>query len=908
MGSQVNTRNSKKHAENSRAEPKPAKQTFGFGISNLTSAEDSKLATKAKSGPKDAKRTPEKGKTSPQLKKAIRKPSPSKKIKSILKSSNSKRSVVEAKPSESMLLLLGGESAKKAQQAKSMLKETTNTQKQATQSAKTKEMKQDLNQKAKQVNKSKQSKVEDTPIGITLVGSRRRDKKKDETMDRLMMLEAAAEKKGKGGTQPESTKNEKNTSKTSPIPSPKPSPATKQPSVPEKEILQTRSSKRSQIFQESQKDVHQKVPQVTVSAPKAQQPTQKPAKTNNVMTKKIAPKVHNSNPSQDRKTSSKIVTSHGLFSNLMADDEDAINMDELIGQSSHEIKPARAKESSAKSPEKKSNNPVSQADLLDEIMNIHSTHLQDQSDEYSYDEAGEEEESANERGEHDGYRSRSRTAEKKVFKIVSQLNKKGRAKKSVEEKIQKAQTENKPVIIQQKLDVPWEQITEVKELLKQNIQQEQEKKRDVQRENQKESVSVAILNALHSVGSKGLFKKIIHYAQENFKEDVVGQIMSELGIRTRKRRERKFEMPLEEMRAIQRFEETHRRHPILEEDYDEPDMLEEEEEEHHYTQNVRAASIKSIGLDINELVTAEVQDSNLQTPSRQKIVKSFHGNNLSNFIEAKDEIDESQPSFLNLTPKSPNAIDFDELSGAKHIPSPQKHIRSAQQTHQHDESVFNTQHASTEKNAEYPVWQSAEVLLAQDYTEEPVQIQENIFESEQEDAMQLEQDQELKQSRDAISSDGQDDFNQNMAEESEKSEGTDFEPVNDVQFERSNFQASSSSIYHTLQNNGHQVSQPVASGSVSANQGFSSPQKSNHNQTPSKQMAEEQPQYSPRLICEPTEEDLQNSHSQSEESRESPEVDDEGDYENELEAPVILEDDERDPQSKHQSEVEESSE
>lgn len=61
----MNTRNSKKHAENSRAEPKPAKQTFGFGISNLTSAEDSKLATKAKSGLKDAKRTPEKGKTSP---------------------------------------------------------------------------------------------------------------------------------------------------------------------------------------------------------------------------------------------------------------------------------------------------------------------------------------------------------------------------------------------------------------------------------------------------------------------------------------------------------------------------------------------------------------------------------------------------------------------------------------------------------------------------------------------------------------------------------------------------------------------------------------------------------------------------------------------------------------------------
>ena len=60
--------------------------------------------------------------------------------------------------------------------------------------------------------------------------------------------------------------------------------------------------------------------------------------------------------------------------------------------------------------------------------------------------------------------------------------------------------------------------------------------------------------------------------------------------------------------------------------------------------------------------------------------------------------------------------------------------------------------------------------------------------------MQVEQQQEEQLQRDAISSDGQDEFHQIMAEESERSEGTDFEPVDDEQFEQRKFQASTSTI------------------------------------------------------------------------------------------------------------------
>lgn len=722
-----------------------------------------------------------------------------------------------------------------------MLKETTNLPKAATESTKLKEKKQDVNQKVKQLNKAKQSKVEDAPTGITLVGTRRRDKKVDETMERLMMLEAAAEKKTP--IQPEYVKQEKNVKKTSPVPSPKPSPVTKQPTIPENKISQpTRSSRLAKHTEEQPKVTLQKVEkQVVAPQSTVQQPQVKASKnTTQKVEKKIAPK---QKPQTHVKGShsSKITSSFGLFSNLTAEEDDAINMDELIGQSSVEIKPAvRVNESVKKSQTKDQVQTIGSNDLFDEIMNVHSNHVLDLSDEYSYEDG--EEESASERGEHDGYRSRSRTAEKKVFKIVSQLNKKGRAKKSVDEKIQKAQIENKPVIIQQKLDVPWEQITEVKELLKQNIQQEQEKKKDVLRENQKESVSVAILNALHSVGSKGLFKRIIHYAQENFKEDVVNQIMNELGIRTRRRRERKLEMPLQEMRALQRLEELHRRHPILEEDFEDPGMLSDEEIQ-QLNKAIKINTIKSIGLDINELVTAEVKDSNEQTPLRQKTYKTFYGNNLSNFVQATDEIDESQASLLDLTPKSHNTIDFDELSGAKHIPSPQKHNRQSEGLHYHDDSIFGTHQASTEKQAEEPTWQHPDALLNHDFIEETVQVHENIFESEQEDAMNIEQHQEHKQPRDAISNDGQDDeFHQIMAEETSNGEGTDLEPVNDDQYDQGKFQASTSSMYHTQHNNDvlPQIAIPVVS--ASANQGFTSPLKSQngHSLSPNKRILEEQ--------------------------------------------------------------------
>jgi len=73
-----------------------------------------------------------------------------------------------------------------------------------------------------------------------------------------------------------------------------------------------------------------------------------------------------------------------------------------------------------------------------------------------------------------------------------------------------------------------------------------------------------------------------------------------------------------------------------------------------------------------------------------------------------------------LTPKSHNTIDFDELSGAKHIPSPQKHNRQSERLHYHDDSIFRTHQASAEKQTEEPTWQHPDALLNHDFIEETV--------------------------------------------------------------------------------------------------------------------------------------------------------------------------------------------
>ncbi len=147
MGAKPKTRNSK----TSLAPPANTKsapvQSSGFGLSNLTSHDDSIAQNNVKVLSIAAKPHPSTPKAKNEVKKIIMKPSVKKSsIKSILKTS--KRSVNDAKPSESMLLLLGGESAKKAKNSKSLVKS-------APEAVKVKEQKKSINQKVKQANIAK---------------------------------------------------------------------------------------------------------------------------------------------------------------------------------------------------------------------------------------------------------------------------------------------------------------------------------------------------------------------------------------------------------------------------------------------------------------------------------------------------------------------------------------------------------------------------------------------------------------------------------------------------------------------------------------------------------------------------------------------------------------------------------
>ena len=51
--------------------------------------------------------------------------------------------------------------------------------------------------------------------------------------------------------------------------------------------------------------------------------------------------------------------------------------------------------------------------------------------------------------------------------------------------------------------------------------------------NKTDNISLAILRGLQKVGTKGLFKKIVGWAELNYREEVVSSIMTEFGLRTR---------------------------------------------------------------------------------------------------------------------------------------------------------------------------------------------------------------------------------------------------------------------------------------------------------------------------------------------------------------------------------------
>lgn len=153
MGRKAKTRSSKKQTEAVPEEENTATGSIGFGLSNLTAHDDTAVVEHVKVKLNAGKSTRKKSKSKKQVKRAIRKPSPKKGIKSILKTS--KRTTNDGKPSESMLLLLGGESAKKAKQAKSMINQSSDEKQTKAKTSKAKQSKRAVNQKVKAQKKAK---------------------------------------------------------------------------------------------------------------------------------------------------------------------------------------------------------------------------------------------------------------------------------------------------------------------------------------------------------------------------------------------------------------------------------------------------------------------------------------------------------------------------------------------------------------------------------------------------------------------------------------------------------------------------------------------------------------------------------------------------------------------------------
>lgn len=115
---------------------------------------------------------------------------------------------------------------------------------------------------------------------------------------------------------------------------------------------------------------------------------------------------------------------------------------------------------------------------------------------------------------------------------------------------------NRPVIIQQKLDFPTEDIKQLLNLMQEKVKMSQETKETplkiernlglfaqaAQNETvvpdlgKKDNISLAILRGLQKVGTKGLFKKIVSWAELNYREEVVSSIMTEFGMRSRNKK------------------------------------------------------------------------------------------------------------------------------------------------------------------------------------------------------------------------------------------------------------------------------------------------------------------------------------------------------------------------------------
>ena len=263
-------------------------------------------------------------------------------------------------------------------------------------------------------------------------------------------------------------------------------------------------------------------------------------------------------------------------------------------------------------------------------------------------------------------RSRSRTIERKADRLIrATAQKRGRPTKNfvlkqneTDELIKNLESKNqRPVIIQQKLNIPMDSIQELILLMKEKTAQEKITTNVVARERERDNISVAILRALHSIGTKGLYKKILNWASENYREEVVQSIRNEFGLRVKKSTKRG---EIKRDQSMFEGEEELRVHPVLEgrvkgyDDDEEEDEESENEEEldvevamenlqdlNMITDNLRASDSKDRS---NRLYFDESLNDVEQIPMEEMMVQRTEGHH----TEHTDNFDSGFKNTLNL--------------------------------------------------------------------------------------------------------------------------------------------------------------------------------------------------------------------------------------------------------------------
>ena len=169
-----------------------------------------------------------------------------------------------------------------------------------------------------------------------------------------------------------------------------------------------------------------------------------------------------------------------------------------------------------------------------------------------------------------------KNSKKQKSQVKAELNGKVKAAKVIKE-IKTSVTSNKngksenadkknclpkfPVIIHQKYDFSTDDLKEVVNQVKMQLNDEKELADSIKKEFKKEQAAAAIQQAVRSVGKKTLFKKIIKFVKEEYGDLMATQIEKVFGL-GRKKTERRGEIKRDE--GMLRMQEEEFLHPVLE--------------------------------------------------------------------------------------------------------------------------------------------------------------------------------------------------------------------------------------------------------------------------------------------------------------------------------------------------------